>query len=199
MSRDRLDVINQAVILLGDTPIISLDTDDGAAAQASDLIYERLVKSMFTVDAYKFRFAVKQFRLNKMAAPPMDSEEGGYKFAYSLPSDFLTLVRMNIRCDYDIYGNQLRTNADDVILDYVARIDESLWPPYFEEMVVYRLAADMCMPVTDNATLADRLLMKYEASKRTAKAVDSKQVPNKPFSNSPMLEAHRGGRTRRSW
>lgn len=199
MAKSKLDVINQAVISLGDSPIINLDTDDGAAAQTSTLIYDRLVNSLFTVDAYKFRFAVKQFSLNRLQSAPMDSESGGFKFAYSLPSDFLTLVRVNTRSEYEIFGNQLRTDAESVVLDYIARVDESLWPPYFEEMVVYRLAADLCMPVTDNATLADRLLMKFDASKKTAKAIDSKQVPNKPFSDSPMLAAHRGGVRRRGF
>lgn len=193
MAKSKLDILNQAIVLLGDTAVTSFEQDDGAAAQAARQIYDRLVESLFTVDSYKFRFAVKQFKLNQLQAAPMDADDGGFKYAYALPSDFLQLVVLNTRFEYEIYGNQIRCNDTNLILDYVYRVDESLWPAYFEEMVVYRLAADLCMPVTDNASLEDRLMNKFDMARRTAKAIDSKQVPNKPFSQSPMLIAHAGG------
>lgn len=193
MAKSKLDILNQAIVLLGDSPITSFEDDDGAAAQAARQIYGNLVESLFMVDGYKFRFAVKQFRLNQLQAAPMDSEEGGFKYAYSLPSDFLQLVVLNTRFEYDIYGNQIRCNDTNLILDYIYRVDESLWPAYFEKMVVYRLAADLCMPVSDNASLEASLMNKFDMARRTAKAIDSRQVPNKPFSQSPMLIAHAGG------
>lgn len=196
MARDKLDIVNQALILLGDDPIESLETDTGAGAETARLIYNRVIKALFTIDGYKFRFAVKQYKLNQIQQPPMDAEEGGYKYAYSLPSDYLTLVSINSRCDYQIYGNELRTDDTNLILDYIAQVDEQQWPAYFEEMAVYQLAVELCKPVTDDSTLKSELAMQFEMKKRNAKVTDSKAVPNKQVGSSPLIAARMGGRSR---
>lgn len=188
----KLGVINQALVELGDDPITSLETDDGAGAEVARVIYDRVVNAMFTPDAYKFRFATKQFKLNQISGEPMDADNGGFKYAYALPSDYLSLVYLQTSQDYQIYGQELRCNDTNLIMDYIARVDEGLWPATFEEMVIFKLAAEMAKPVTDDSSLKQEMIMAYQEAKRTAKQLDSKNVPNKPFSSSPLLQAHRG-------
>lgn len=192
MAKNKLDVINQALVLLGDDPITSLETDSGAGAEAARVIYDRVINAQFTPDSYKFRFATKQFTLNQIQGEPVDADKGGFKLAYALPSDFLCLVYLNTTQEYQIYGNELRCNDTELILDYIARVDETLWPATFEEMVVLKLASELAKPVTDDTSLKQEYQNEYLFAKKTAKAVDSKNVPNKPFSDSPMLLAHRG-------
>lgn len=184
----KLDLINKALILLGDTPIVSLEEDDGAGAMAARELYEDAVRDCF-VDNYKFRFSVKQFKLNQLQDPPIDANDGGYSYAYSLPSDFLTVVKLNTSQHFEIYGNELRCDGDNLILDYVSRVDEAMWPPYFVTMVTYRLASLFAMPVTDSESSAGKWNEMYEVRKRSARATDSKSTPNRPFSTSPFLMA----------
>lgn len=193
MARGKLDIINQALIELGDNPITSLETDTGAGAKAARSSYDRVINSLFTVDGYKFRFAVKQSKLPQLQNPPMDADNGGYKYAYELPSDYLTLVNLQTSHEYQIYGNQLRCDDKELILDYIARVDESLWPPTFETMAVYAVAIALCKAVTDDSTLKGELSMQLQEAKRIAKLTDSKAVPNKPLGPSLLLMAHRGG------
>lgn len=194
-ARGKLDIINQALVLLGDDPVISLETDDGAGATAARLLYEDAVRDVFT-DNFKFRFSVKQFKLNQLQEIPIDAGDGGYKYAYELPSNYLTLVKLNTNHDFDIYGGELRCNDDKLILDYVARVDESMWPPYFVTMVIHKLAALFAMPVTDSESSAAKWEQMYEMKKRSARAVDSKATPNRPFSQSPFLNARLSGSRR---
>jgi len=43
---------------------------------------------------------------------------------------------------------------------YAARVNEGLWPAYFESLAVWGLAAELCVPITENGAQAERLHVK---------------------------------------
>lgn len=60
----------------------------------------------------------------------------------------------------------------------VGRVPESDFPPYFTTALVARLAAEFCLPLTENSSRAERLSRLAETELKLAKLVDSQQVEN---------------------
>ncbi len=61
------------------------------------------------------------------------------------------------------------------MLSYVFQASESDFPAYFTAALVTRLAAEFCLPLTENASRADHLAGLAEAELKLARLVDSQQ------------------------
>ena len=55
------------------------------------------------------------------------------------------------------------------------RPSEGDFPPYFNAALVARLAAEFCLPLTENSSRAERLSRLADAELKVAKLVDSQQ------------------------
>jgi hypothetical protein len=69
--------------------------------------------------------------------------------------------------------------------------DPTTWSPGFTRAVALRVASDLCGPLTENATLADRLEAKYELAVRTAGTMDGLQGSSEPGRQGRCARARR--------
>lgn len=60
--------------------------------------------------------------------------------------------------DWCIKDNHLYCNYDTVIIEFRKKTPVNTWPPYFVNLVIKALQADLAMPVRENATLKATLL-----------------------------------------
>jgi len=170
----------QALVKIGERPITAFDDATDASALAK-LRYEPVLRHLLSLHPWRFAATIQQ--LSKLTEQP----GGDWYYAYRLPTNppFLLLVRLLHQdgsdvgsVGYEIYGEELYTDIDGVKVEYIARVEEDRFPPYFVEALVWALAADFAPALTDDSQRQRTALEMRELSLARAKNLDSGQTPN---------------------
>jgi hypothetical protein len=77
--------------------------------------------------------------------------------------------------NFRIARNALNTDADTVMLTYIFRPDESEFPPYFAMAMIARLAAEFCIPVTEDTERANAMYRLSDLEFARARQIDAQQ------------------------
>lgn len=176
----KVNIVSNALILLGDTPISSL-TEERTGAVLGANLFENTYLAILT--QHRWRFASKTFNLNKLATAPST----GYNNAYQLPTDLLYLYKTNTS-DYQLYGKELHTNAEAVEIEYTYRVDEDLLPAYFVKALEYNLASQFALPLTGDIDKGNYYQRMFKDEIKKAKFVDSTQHPQQEIDHNPYVE-----------
>jgi len=114
----------------------------------------------------------------------------GYDYAYTLPADLMSPLRLvDSTSDWRIIGALLVTNDDVATLEYQASgVDSDKFPATFRDAMAWRLAADMCSPVAGKEELRGGFLQQAALSLHKAIQQDSvKQQRTGIFANFTQL------------
>ena len=93
--------------------------------------------------------------------------------------------------EYRISGRRLYSNTEDAILTFVARPDESDFPPFFDMTLIARLAAEFCIPLTDSTSRWEGMQELAERELRRAKLIDSQEDTAPRFEDFSLIEERR--------
>lgn len=153
-----LSICSDALILLGAAPLSSF-TEGTDAAQACDRLYPDLRDTLLS--NYQWSWSVKKEQLARLATAPTNE----WKYAYQMPGDMLSGViavfqsgntnERPLRYGWELYGDQIYTNLEEVYIDYQGTINESKMPNYFVRLLRTALAAELALVITDQITKAD--------------------------------------------
>lgn len=165
-----IDIASNALVRIGVPPISSLN-EGGAAGQAASNLYEPTVRALITEHPWRFASAKRQ--LAQLTSTPLNR----WQYAYQLPSDLLLMYFVYPRGDYEIYEDKLCSNANTIEIDYIFRVDEALFPAYFQLACEYKLASEFALIVTSNRTLAETYEFKYQEQIKKARFADSQGRP----------------------
>jgi len=153
-----LSICSDALILLGAAPISSF-TEGSDAAQACDRLYPDVRDTLLS--NYLWSWSVRKEQLGRLSFSPIDE----WKYAYQLPGDMLSGVialfqssgtgQSPVRYGWEIYGDQIYTNFEQVFIDYQASIAESKMPNYFVRLLRTALASEIAFVITDQISKAD--------------------------------------------
>ena len=92
---------------------------------------------------------------------------------------------------YRLLEDRLHCNAEEVTLSYVFRPEESAFPPFFAAALATRLAAEFCIPLTENTSRTQMLYGMAETELRAARLADSQQATPRAIEDFPLLTARR--------
>ena len=108
--------------------------------------------------------------------------------AFQLPNDFLRAISAGTGSatsasgrgvKYRIVGNELHTNSSDLVLTYIFRADEANVPPFFDQALISRLAAEFTIPITENTSRAEAMFSLANREYERARQIDAQQdTPN---------------------
>lgn len=173
MALTDLQLCSRALMKLGATGISSFSTGS-AEADIANALY--VITRDALLSAYPWSFAGAQAQLVASSADPVE----GYAFCYDLPSDFLRAVSAGPGesargARYRLAGGKLHTNAPTIHLSYIYRPDEADCPPFFDAVLVARLAAEFCIPLTENTQRAESLFKIAEEELKRARNIDAQQ------------------------
>lgn len=178
MALDDIGLCARALARIGVHPITSF-ADGTTEAEIAGLLYAPLRDAVLS--SYPWNFATRQVVLTRLATPP----NGDYQYTYQLPNDFLRAISAGHSgrgrgINYRISRSELHTDADSVLLTYIFRPDETGFPPYFDALLMTRLAAEFCLPLTENTSRAELLSRQADSEFTRAKQIDSQQdSPNR--------------------
>ncbi len=181
-----IDLCSRALIKLGAEPISSFD-DGNAEADVAAELYGHVRDAV--ISAHPWTFAQAQMTMAKLAATPV----ADYQYAYQLPSDFLRALSVGIDgkgsgVSYRIAEKRLHTDEDGIVLTYIFRPDETAWPPYFDHVLITRLTAEFCIPITESTTRAEKLDRLAEIQFVRAKTTDSQQQTPGSINKFPLID-----------
>ena len=173
MAQSAISLCSKALIKLGAQPIASFG-ENTAEAEIASRLYEPIRDALLS--AHPWRFATAQVRLNRLA----DNPTADFAYAYQLPNDFLRVLSAGVNnagrgLNYRICERTLQCNASDVILTYIFNPQEQNYPPFFNQLLIDKLAAEFCLPLTESVSRTDFLTKQANESFARAKLIDAQQ------------------------
>jgi hypothetical protein len=179
----KINLISNALILIGDLPINSL-TGNTRAQQVASNLYDNIVQNELTKT--RWGFARKKERLALTTIIPVDDQ---FSSVYQLPSDLLALTTVRPNGYYQLYGDKLHTNHNGALTaDYQYDAPESEWPAYFAKMVEYALAKDFATSIRDSSASRQEMSNEYVIASRMARFTDAQQYPQTAIAHRPFIE-----------
>tara|TARA_R110000796_G_scaffold200673_2_gene316670 strand:+ start:1201 stop:1758 length:558 start_codon:yes stop_codon:yes gene_type:complete len=179
---DKLGLINTALVLIGDLPLVSLTSGTRSQVVATQL-YNNIVQD--ELSKFRWGFARKQAQLALTTGVPIGTE---WQSIYQLPSDLLVLIKIDPKINYQILGDKLYCNySGNLYCDYICSPAESTWPVYFSRMAEYALAMDFAPAIRDSAASMEILSRQYLNASRMARYTDSQQHPQTPIQDQPFI------------
>jgi hypothetical protein len=187
MSLSDVALCSRALLKIGAHTIQSF-YDDRIEAEIALALYQPTRDALLS--AYPWRFATTQTSLPRLQNPP----HADYPFAFQLPADLLRVLSAGSGTHsdglaYRIVGNTLQTHSDIVSLNYIFRPTETETPPFFEQVLIAQLAAEFCLPLTENASRADLMFKIASQSFERAKRLDAYQDTPKALMHFNLLDA----------
>ncbi len=174
MSLSQLDLINTALIKLGAYKITSLN-DGSPESDIAATLYAPARDAVLSI--YPWSFATNQITLStpSTAAPIVD-----YTYTFDLPSDHLRTLSVGSNGSgtgviYRQSGTHIETDEPVITLTYIAQVSETTQPAFFDLLLINRLAAEFCLPLTENAARADSLYKMFERDLNQARFIDAVQ------------------------
>lgn len=167
---DQVEVVNKALIFIGESPVDSIDSDE-KGVQLSRVIWNSTRDAVLRAGLW--HFARKQATLALADEKPIVD----WTHILELPDDYIRMVRTEEDVKYEIYGNRVYSHDQVFRCVYISRVEEvGKWDPLFVDAMAMKLAYQLALPITDNRALmadAEALYMKYVSRARTVDSQDS--------------------------
>lgn len=181
---DKIRLISDALVLLGEKPTDSLSVDRyGVTVGAS--LFERIYEN--ELQSNRWRFAMKKRALSRLVDEPLNE----WQYAYQLPSDCLLPIGTYPSSQYEIYGDRIYSNNDEVELDYMFKPEITALPAYFTLLLTFSLAKNMIKAITESDAGVQIMTSKYNSQRNTALFADAQGRPNKPIRHNPFVQSRR--------
>jgi hypothetical protein len=187
MPLSSIELCSSALVKLGANGISSFE-DGTAEARVAASLYPIIRDALLC--AHPWSFATAKTRLARLSVEPL----ADHLHAFQLPQNFLKAISAGgeVRArglSYQIVNRQLHTDATEVVLTYLFRPGEGDFPAYFSVALVSRLAAEFCIPVTENTSRAERLARLADEEMKLARLIDSQQDTPPRVEDFTLIEA----------
>lgn len=179
MATSIIEICNNALLDLGEDVIMSL----GDGTKAASLCNHRWAAVRDAVlRAHPWNCAMSQAELAAASATPLWK----WEFRYTLPTDFLRVVRVvgqdgSPITDWEIQGGVVFCNEESpIFISYVRReTDPKKYDALLDEALSARLAATLAYPLSGSTSLAQSYWQVYQDKLVEARGVDSREgVPD---------------------
>jgi len=197
---DKLEVINAAMVLIGDDPIESIEYAEGedaiAAVVVANALYETVVQS--ALSTARWRFATNIDLLNEIAE---ELNTTNYTSAFAIPPDAISIHSVqNARrenVDFDRINEWVVTDepvGTALYMTYGYRADERDWTPRFRLYLIHLLAHHFAISLSENASLAEVLGKNAETLRARAVALDAQERTTRKIDTGSFIRARRNWR-----
>ena len=144
----KLQIANQALILLGTTPIVSLQ-DPTAESIIVNSLFDSLYHSWLTVGRFNFS--------KKSVVNLQSTSNAGGSYIFDLPVDFLKIANISPAIEYNIFDNKLHCKTSKPNIVYYRYMALEKIPNYAIGCLVYYLASGFCMALTNSPSRTNSL------------------------------------------
>jgi hypothetical protein len=179
-----VDICNIGLSRLGNGLQISSLTENIKAARLCNLNYTTIRDA--ALRAHPWNFAIRRAVLAQDATAPAFE----FSYRYALPDEpayCLKIIRTSMEADgypddYRIEGRFLLSNEGSVSIEYIARItDVAQYDSQFVDVLAQMIAAELCAPLTENATMTKMLWDIYKAKLPESRTSDAQEGTPRSF------------------
>lgn len=170
----KTEIANLALGFVGAKRIISLDDNNSRANSCNDMY--PLARDA-SLEAREWSFASKRVVLAQDGVAP----EYGYGYKFAIPSDNLRVLKVDSdpdfrrEIDWTLADGFILCNHDTIYIKYIYRANESTFTAMFSQAVAYKLAADICIPLTKNVALMPQMMNTWDNMIGEAASLDGMQ------------------------
>lgn len=202
----KLQILNRALVEIGEEPASTLE-DDSEAILVFNAIYPSIKRELLAEVAWGF--AIKTRELVKPTADRVRVQDTDYlgigkDIAYILPSDCISILGLRVKGNSDKLGYRREGKyilAGDlgeqvIYLEYVADVGEDEFSAKFVTAIELKLAAQITLPLIENVTRKQELLIEAERARVSAISANSRDTSN---SNIPSYGSIQIDRSRGRW
>lgn len=182
-----LSIYNKALAHVGAGRLTSVDDENNRAEVCNDM-YEFALDAC--LEAREWSFATRRIKAlpNQLATPPW-----GFNFAYNLPNQFISILEVRNGRNNDVIwvveGDHIFATEHAVDIRYVTRVtDTNKFTATFVNALAYKLAAEICIPLTENSALFDKLELRYQNEINRAGALDGLQASRERLKCGKLIE-----------
>lgn len=180
---NQLEVVNNALIYLGEPPLQELGLEKPGASAAAGALWNGALKEVLR--SHPWNFAVRRVQLAPLAVAP----SYGFSYQYQRPADWLRTLETSAR-DYRHEGKLILCDASALNLRYIARIDDlTVWDALACAALARNLAAKLAYPLTQSTSLQQAQWEMYVALLNQARGVDAQEEPSEDFEESSLITA----------
>lgn len=194
MATSDVEICNLALTRIGHQTITSLTASPSTSKAATICALQYPICRDALLRAHPWNFAIARSTL------ALDSVTPNHEFDYrhALPSDCLKVLRTgweangftgtaiygfpgqmgysNLTIPYRIEGRYLLANESEVKIEYIARVtDVAQFDDLFTDVLAQRIAAEISMAITDNASLTQGLWKLYTEKLAEARTNDAQE------------------------
>lgn len=152
----KIEIINRALTKLGANTIISLD-ENSIECEVANRTYDESLSSLLS--ELDWNFAIKEAVLTP-AKKVSKWRKGNY---FNLPADVINITEVSSQGVWKQEGEYIFAEDSEFAIVYVSKCsNETLFPTYFVDALVYKLCADMCYTITNSSEKAAQFLDLYK-------------------------------------
>jgi hypothetical protein len=192
-----IEIISNAATLCGKAPFSTLD-DGGTFALSAKKMFDMITPFLLAAPHWRFNVITRQLQL----IANFDPDIANWQFAWQIPADFLSLIRVDPLQAFQIYGDQIYTLGQSPMkLEYRTQLPVSKWPVYFRHYAAFELAILLAFSVAESEKLEQKLKEERVEVRALAMYVDAQNHPSDPIQDNPWItvRAGMGGYTGIGW
>jgi len=201
MASSETEIVNSALIKIGEATITSLQ-DDREQAQVAARQYP--LKRDELIRSFQWNFAVARTTL----APEAQAPAFGFSSQFLMPTDALRIISLwdetvddrnytGTRMDWKVEGRLILANANTLSIFYLRRVTNVLeFDPMFAEALAWSLAADLAYALSTGPQMLQQTREGFNQAIRQARLADAIETKPEVLQSSEWLEArhHRSSR-----
>ena len=177
-----VDIVNQALLMLGSNQIISFD-DETVEASAAKALYPTAKKQVLR--SYPWRCATKTERLARSTDTPVDPN---WQYFHAIPDDSLRVLEVVMLDElaagvpeWTIEGPFVMANVTPIGARFIKNIPEPELDVHVEMALVGRVAMDLSYTLTASQSREASLYQLYETKLNEARVTDRQEASHKHF------------------
>lgn len=189
-------ICNAALIKLRGNTIASFD-EKSTEATACAALWDIERRSQLRLHPWKF--AIRRSGVGGLArVNTTDPANEEYRYAYTLPSDCIKLLKVITPDYFKLEGRSILTDEEECHIKYVADIeDTATWDPSFVDVMVSRMALELAYTLPAKTSMIETMNALYQERLTLARRYNSQEdIEDQVDQATPSLIASRfhGGR-----
>ncbi len=188
-----VQICNFALASLGEAPISSIEDPKTDVEQLMQLYYPLLRDA--TLEEKDWSFATRRLVLEIVDVS--NDDHWGYGNSFTVPNDLARVIDVRSNPNDNAPSNfewrfedrKIICDANKIYIRYIIdNIDPSTFSPMFVQALAARIAAEACIPITENVGLSQQLWNVFANKLAEAKTNDSLQGKSQQIHATKLMQ-----------
>lgn len=188
MALTKVQIVSNAISMLGHKPIMTLDADDAdELVTAAEQSFDFLLESSIATNSWRFAAAIGQLSQLNLETPPTF-----WKSVYQLPSGWVKTIRLYPHnYAWEIYENERIYSmwTGEMFMEYLFVPDISRLPAWFTKYFAIEIASWLCLTNAQKADYYNVIEAKRQKEIGIAMAIDAQNRPSNSLATFPVLQS----------